>query len=371
MFFTTEVMDLLYTTLLCVLTVAVIYTNSATTWVLLMGGFSMCMVGFYTMSNAVDVAITEIAVGYGIGTILLLLAVKETTNKVKKRKLLKPIPLAIVFVVIIIWFNLSSDMPLFGGFTNPIQMHVEPFYLAHSGEDTGVPNYVTSILASYRGYDTMGETTVIFTASMGVMSLLTNSYDKYPNEPVLSVDYLDDKNNLILRIAGKIMLPLLMLYAFYVQFHGDFGPGGGFQAGVIFSASLTTYALTHGTKDSKRAFKPAILRIMLSVGILFYVGTGVLAWLLQYNFLDYYSLIHNHHGQELGINLVEMGVGFAVCSAMTVFFIYFFDPSVRYIAPLAGVISPKDNIQVQKDLLSNDMEEDFLEYLTEHGKKDH
>ena len=129
----------------------------------------------------------------------------------------------------------------------------------------------------------------------------------------------------ILRVIAKMFIPFLMLFALYVQFHGDFGPGGGFQAGVIFAAALVLYALIFGTKQAKRVAHPQALQLLVAFGVLLYAGTGVAGILMGGNFLDYGALDHHDpvHGQHLGILLVELGVGITVTTVMTsTFFIF-------------------------------------------------
>jgi len=136
-----------------------------------------------------------------------------------------------------------------------------------------------------------------------------------------------NRRNSILRVVTKAFMPLILLYALYVQFHGDFGPGGGFQAGVIFAAGLVLYVLVFGI-DRARAVLPApLLRIGISMGVLIYAGVGVACMLLGGNFLDYDVLDHHspEHGQHLGIFLVELGVGFTVGAVMTTIFFAFTD----------------------------------------------
>ncbi|MBT5058771.1 MAG: Na(+)/H(+) antiporter subunit B [Gemmatimonadetes bacterium] len=132
-------------------------------------------------------------------------------------------------------------------------------------------------------------------------------------------------NQPILRVIAKMFIPFLMLFALYVQFHGDFGPGGGFQAGVIFAAALVLYALIFGTEQAKRVVHPRALQLLVACGILLYAGTGVAGIVLGGNFLDYGALDHHNpvHGQHLGILLVELGVGITVTTVMTsTFFIF-------------------------------------------------
>lgn len=127
----------------------------------------------------------------------------------------------------------------------------------------------------------------------------------------------------VLRVVSKLLMPLIMLFALYVQFHGDYGPGGGFQAGVIFSAAVILYTLIFGLERAREAIPPAVLRVGLAAGVLLYAGTGVAGMLAGGNFLDYNVLAHEPaHGQHLGIILVELGVLLTVTSAIiSIFFV--------------------------------------------------
>lgn len=134
----------------------------------------------------------------------------------------------------------------------------------------------------------------------------------------------------ILRVVSKFLIPFIMLFAFYVQWHGDFGPGGGFQAGVILGAAFILYAILFGVGFGRKVIPPWVTRLMLSLGVLIYSGTGVLCLLLGGNFLDYNMLSHDPvHGQELGITLVEIGVGTTVTAAMVTIFFAFAGQSER------------------------------------------
>jgi multicomponent Na+:H+ antiporter subunit B len=128
----------------------------------------------------------------------------------------------------------------------------------------------------------------------------------------------------VLRITSKTLIPAILLFALYVQFHGDYGPGGGFQAGVIFASGFILYALLFGVANARRVAPPGVVRVTLASGVLLYAGTGVAGLLLGGNYLDYGVLAHDPvHGQHLGIMLIEFGVGTTVASAMiTIFFIF-------------------------------------------------
>ena len=132
------------------------------------------------------------------------------------------------------------------------------------------------------------------------------------------------KHNLILRVVSKFLIPLIFLFALYVQFHGDFGPGGGFQAGVIFSAAIILYSLVFGVDTAKQIIPPFILRILASLGVLIYAGTGIAGLLLGGNYLEYGVLGSTQvAGQHLGILVIELGVGMTVMSVMLIIFFTF------------------------------------------------
>ena len=131
-------------------------------------------------------------------------------------------------------------------------------------------------------------------------------------------------HHVILRALSKLLIPLIMLFALYVQFHGDYGPGGGFQAGVIFGAGIILYTLMAGLDQARRVFPPRVLEIFVAFGLLLYGSVGVTAIFEGGNFLDYDVLAHEPiHGQHLGILLVELGVGITVAAVMaTIFFAF-------------------------------------------------
>ena len=125
------------------------------------------------------------------------------------------------------------------------------------------------------------------------------------------------KHHIILRVIAKIFTPLILLFALYVQFHGDFGPGGGFQAGVIFAAAFVLHTLIFGLEATRRVIPPAIVRGLLSTGLLIYLATGFASLFLGGNFLDYGVFARDPlRGQHYGILLVELGVGITVAAVM-------------------------------------------------------
>ncbi len=134
------------------------------------------------------------------------------------------------------------------------------------------------------------------------------------------------RHNLILRILAKLLIPFILLFALYVQFHGDFGPGGGFQAGVILAAAMIFYALIFGLEKARAVVPEPLVESMMAVGVLIYAGVGIAGLVLGGNYLDYFVLDADPvHGQHRGIFWVEVGVAVTVSGVMLKIFYMFAD----------------------------------------------
>jgi len=159
-------------TFLVATAIAVVRMQSLFAVVMLAGIFSLITAGLFLIMDAVDVAFTEAAVGAGISTVLLLGTLALTGFQQAKRRHSPMLPLMVVSItgVVLLWG--TQDMPRFGDPEAPVHRHVAPRYIEDSPHEIGVPNMVTSVLASYRGFDTLGETAVVFTAGVGVLALL-------------------------------------------------------------------------------------------------------------------------------------------------------------------------------------------------------
>ena len=129
------------------------------------------------------------------------------------------------------------------------------------------------------------------------------------------------RDYIVLRVVAKALIPVILVFALYVQFHGDYGPGGGFQAGVIFSAGFILYGLVFGLDALRRVVPVKALLGFAALGVLLYAGTGVACLLLGGNFLAYNVLADDPiAGQHLGILLIEFGVGLCVASVMLILY---------------------------------------------------
>jgi multicomponent Na+:H+ antiporter subunit B len=128
----------------------------------------------------------------------------------------------------------------------------------------------------------------------------------------------------VLRITTKYVVPPIILFALYVLFHGEYSPGGGFQAGVIFASAFTLYGVVIGVDVLERVVPPRVLIVLACVGVLIYSGVGVATLLLGGNFLEYAAISENAKtAQQAGIMLVEVGVGITVAAVMIIIFVAF------------------------------------------------
>jgi multicomponent Na+:H+ antiporter subunit B len=132
------------------------------------------------------------------------------------------------------------------------------------------------------------------------------------------------KDDILLRVVAKLLMPFMLLFAAYVQFHGDFGPGGGFQAGVIAAAAVIFYAIVFGLDAGKRIAPEPVVEALLAVGVLLYAGVGFAGLAFGGNYLDYFVLDADPvHGQHRGIFWVEAGVALTVAGVMLKLFYMF------------------------------------------------
>ena len=216
---------------------------------------------------------------------------------------------------VLVWGTLV--LPPFGTPDAAIHKHVAPRYLADTIKETDVPNVVTSVLADYRGYDTLGETTVIFTAGIGVLLLLHGATAARPRRT--TAESATMSLDLILRIGTKLhpaVHPAVRaLRAVPRRLRpGRRLPGRRHHRRHGHPAMPSSSALT----PRKRIAPQALVERMIPLGVLIYAGTGVAGLLLGKNYLDYSVLAHDPpHGHELGIFLVEAGVLITVAGTMT------------------------------------------------------
>lgn len=321
--------------MLVVLAIAVARTRSLLGAILLLGIYSLVSAAWLVVMDAADVAFTEAVVGAGISTIVLLGAILLVrSGPVRHNWRMTIAPALLVLGVGGLLVYAAAGLPDFGDPASPANAHVGRSYLVETPKEIGVPNVVTAVLSSYRGFDTLGETVVVFAASIGVALMLGfGPRSNIPTPPAATGDH-----HVVLRVTAKLLIPLIVLFAFYVQFHGDLGAGGGFQAGVIMAVAPILHALVFGLRETIAALPVRVVRGAAAMGVLVYAGVGVVCMMNGGDFLDYDFLFppsveamippgllgdpdHAHHwGQHFGIFFIELGVLFTVSATMVTIF---------------------------------------------------
>ncbi len=306
-------------TLLVLTAVAIVRTENLFVAVMLTGIFSLLMAANFFVLDAADVALTEAAIGAGITTVLFLGALALTAEHEKSVSTGRWLPMGVVIVTTLILIYATFDKPRLGDPQAPVHLHVAPWYLEQTPELIDIPNVVTAILGSFRGYDTLGELFVVFTACIGVLFILSGRRGQHlpSDSKPLSSPAQGLRHHLIPKVVGRLLIPFIVLFGFYVQFHGEYGPGGGFQAGAIIAAGIILYALLEGEEQALKAVPHSVLMGMVIGGAMLYGAVGIAGIALGGNFLDYSVLADNPvKGQQLGILIIELGVGITVCGAL-------------------------------------------------------
>ncbi|UCB49148.1 MAG: Na(+)/H(+) antiporter subunit B [Deltaproteobacteria bacterium] len=240
----------------------------------------------------------------------------------------------------------TVDFPPWADPGSPASRHVSPHYIEKTMEETSVPNIVTAVLADYRGFDTMFETTVIFGAGVACFLLLRVFRREGPEQRLYRhiltdmtirikdaskmptdldeferIDTLWTPRDLIITTVCRLLIPFIQLFALYVIAHGHHSPGGGFQGGVILGASLILLAVSHDLRTALKRMREKVNGLLCATGVFIYAGTGALCLLFGLNFLDYSALASILHvdpvtARSHGIFIVEVGVGIAVMATM-------------------------------------------------------
>jgi len=305
-------------TLLVIVAIGIVRAGNLFVAVMLTGIFSLLMAANFFILDAADVALTEAAIGAGISTVLLLGALALTPGQERRLRRGRWLALGVVTLTTLSVLYATFDKPRLGDPEAPVHQHVAPWYLEKTPELVGIPNVVTAVLGTFRGYDTFGEVIVVLTAGIGVLFLLglPGAVGERKREDLESGrTYLG--HHLIPQVVGHLLIPFILLFALYVQFHGEYGPGGGFQAGAIFAAGFILYALIAGEREALAIVSPRLLVTLMASGALLYGGLGVLCMLLGGNFLDYSVLSSDPvAGQQWGIIIIELGVGISVAGVL-------------------------------------------------------
>ncbi|NOS35575.1 MAG: sodium:proton antiporter [Deltaproteobacteria bacterium] len=223
-----------------------------------------------------------------------------------------------VTVIGIMLLYAVGDFPDWADPASPASLHLSPHYITETIEETSVPNIVTSVLADYRGFDTMFETTVILAAGLAVLIILRRYRKKDIDDEDGDWKYEVSYQDTITQTVCRVMVPFMQLFALYVIAHGHHSPGGGFQGGVILGASFILLGISYDLKTILSRMREKSNIILANIGVLIYAGIGFLALLLGANYLDYSILsailpsVTPVEARSLAMLGVEIGVGITV-----------------------------------------------------------
>lgn len=248
-----------------------------------------------------------------------------TREKRRLRKFLGWYPVAaslICLIVVGILLGVVLTMPEFGHPENPTNNEVPKYYLEHTEEDTGAENAVTGMILTYRGFDTLGESCVLFMAVTSVMILLlrdeknTDEHDlhKLAQEEAAERMHRDT----ILAMSVKVLTPFIFLFAFYVLFYGEISPGGGFSGGTVLGGGLVLFSSAFGYDKIHSFFHKRTFDALRLCGLLLYVSLyGYYTFMGANGLNDHLSLIH-------GLSLpIDFAVGMVVASTVYGFYAMF------------------------------------------------
>jgi multicomponent Na+:H+ antiporter subunit B len=269
--------------------------------------FSVTLTILHILMAAPDVALTEASIGAFLSTIFLLMCLPMISPLVKAEK--RKMTSYIVIFVLICFFSImiAIHLPIYGDIDNPAYKHLGSYYLANTIKDTGIISTVASILASYRGFDTLGETLVITIAGIIFYNLT-----KSDEATVIKVNINKNDKSYLNIVGFKMLFPIMLLFIFYIQVFGEISPGGGFQAGALMASIMLFYIWLTENIDFDQ-LKEKLFNLSI-VGFLIYYLTGFACMLMGGKYLEYNAFKLSSHA--LGVFVIEIGVFITVFSVM-------------------------------------------------------
>lgn len=234
--------------------------------------------------------------------------------------------IAVVLGALLIYAE--ADFPAWASSKSPANAgELSQYYIKNIYDETLVPNMVTAVLADYRGYDTLFETVVVFTAGLAIFAILGTGVmrEKKTAVPAPKRIYSEPPFDLIVRISTRMLVPVIQLFALYVLAHGHHSPGGGFQGGVILAASFIMLELSSDLRAEAAKLTHRMSIWLGIIGIVIYAGWGTLSLFFGGHFLDYDMLqalfpLDPLMARSHSMLIVEVGVAFTVSSIMLLIF---------------------------------------------------
>jgi len=331
--------------LLIIISIKIITAKDLLEAIIYTSVFSLLISVSYLIMDAPDVAMTEAALGACLSTCVYLSLLRKLPSNLKIIQRTKIIPASLICLLFVATLTyMGLELPSYGDENTPLQTHLTRYYIENTGKDIGIPSFVAAILASYRGYDTLGETSVILIAGISVLLVFSKKFEReevsknvipwldHGIQKKIKKDWMPWRGhgmtNLkaypVIKNITAFIVPYIILYSLYIQLNGESSPGGGFQAGVIFASSLIAYDLVCGTQKLNRYFSVNTLVTIAVLGIMIYGFVGVISLFFNDNYLNYYSLTNFINdkllAQHIAIVIVEIGIGLTVAAIMYLIF---------------------------------------------------
>lgn len=226
--------------------------------------------------------------------------------------------ITLLIAVILVAWRVIDILPVIGDPNSPPNTHISETFIEEGPKETNSPNLVTGVLADYRGFDTLLETTVMYLAGFAVSMILSNKMKEKWDRGIFG--NATKFGGLEVRVIMPLIVPLMLIYGVYVLFHGEVSLGGGFQAGALIALAYIIYTLIGGIEIKRVKVTQHFAVCVAAVGVVIYAVTGLVPMFFGGQFLEYSKLpIAGEHGSELhstGILLVEIGVALCVCATI-------------------------------------------------------
>ena len=236
----------------------------------------------------------------------------------KYKKLGQAIGVVLIIAMVCVFWQLIDYLPIIGDPKSPPNTHVSKVYIVDGPAITHSPNLVTGVLADFRGFDTLWETTVMLLAGMAVSMILSNRLKRHWDASIFGE--IRSFGGPDVKAMIPLIVPVILLYAVYVLFHGEVSLGGGFQAGALIALGYILYAMVAGLKINSIKVTQHLSITGAAAGVMIYALTGVLSMLNGGNFLEYgklpFSAETTAELHATGILLIEVGV--TLCVSATI-----------------------------------------------------
>lgn len=234
-----------------------------------------------------------------------------------KKDVAKAVGIVLLVSIVSIAWSIIDFLPAIGDPQSPPNQHISQVYIEEGPAMTNSPNLVTGVLADYRGFDTLLETTVMYLAGFSVAMILSNRMKRRWDATIFGE--MKDFGGPDVRVIIPIAVPIVLIYAVYVLMHGEVSLGGGFQAGALIAMAYILYAMVAGIEIKSVKVTQHFAVCMAATGVSIYALTGLLPMLFGGKFLEYGKLpfpVHEAELHSIGILLIEIGV--TVCVAATI-----------------------------------------------------